>query len=177
MIPVTTSFPRTRLSQLVERAGGVARDAAVEGAMASVESLRGEGDEAIMRLMAAIETAMTDARGAKLPSDKIRGILQNADQLVTLAGTFGYESLAKVMRSLCDVADGLIRTGLQDAAPIAVHVQSMRLLAPGSAALSPAAIGTMLAELSKVLTHYKFGSLAGDAPGEHEALATPADGG
>jgi hypothetical protein len=159
--PVKTSFPRTRLSQLAARSGGIAREQAVEAAMESVESLRGEGDEAIKSSIAAIEAIMNHARNGQLATDRIQEILPYADQIVTLAATFGYDSLAKVMRSLCDVADGLIRAGLRDAAPIAVHVQSMLLLMPGSTALSAEQVEVVLGELAKVLTHYNFGSIAG----------------
>ena len=159
--PVKTSFPRTRLSQLAARSGGIAREQAVEAAMESVESLRGEGDEAIKSSIAAIEAIMKHARNGHLPTERIQGILPYADQIVTLAATFGYESLAKVMRSLCDVADGLVRAGLRDVAPIAVHVQSMQLLIPGSTALSAEQVEVVLGELGKVLAHYNFGSIAG----------------
>lgn len=173
MSSVRTSFPRTRLSQLVERAGGIGRDLAVEGAMASVELLRGEGEETIARMMSAIDTALTSTRKGKLQPERLTEILQYADQIVTLAGTFGYEPLAKVMRSLCDVADGLNRAGLLDAAPIAVHVQSMHLLAPGGPTLSPEQIDTVLAELSKILTHYNFGSIDSHVASEDGAFAEP----
>jgi len=171
--PVKTSFPRTRLSQLAARSGGIGRDQAVESAMQSVESLRGEGDETIARFAAEIETIVNGARGGRLAADQMQTILQYSDQIVTLAGTFDYESLAKVMRSLCDVTDGMLGAGLQDFAPIAVHVQSMRLVVPGGTALSPEQVETVLAELAKVLAHYNFGSIAGNSPaaGEDESFA------
>jgi len=80
-----------------------------------------------------------------------------------LAATFGYEPLARCMRSLCDVADGLLTGKLEDAAPVAVHVRSMRLLAPGSMVLSAQQAEVVLAELSKILTHYDFSPIGGQA--------------
>ena len=90
-------------------------------------------------------------------------VLHRADLIVTLAATFGYEPLARCMRSLCDVADGLLTHGLDDGAPVAVHVRSMRLLAPGSAALLPAQVEVVLGELAKILTHYDFSSISKQA--------------
>jgi hypothetical protein len=49
---------------------------------------------------------------------------------------------------------------MDDAAPIAVHIQSMQLLAPGSTTLSPAQIEVVLGELAKVRSHYNFASFA-----------------
>lgn len=169
--PVRTSFPRLRLSQLVARSGGIGRDQAIEEAMKGVESLRAEGDETIMRLIAEIDSVMNGCRGKALATDAIQLVLQAADQIVTLAGTFGYPSVASVGRSLCDVADGLIKSGIHDSAPIAVHVQSLHLLASGGASLSAAQTETVLAELAKVLVHYNFGSLADEADGEEATLA------
>ena len=160
MAPVKTFFPETRLSKLAARSGGISREIAVENSMKHIESLRGEGDETISRLMLEIETLVGTARASKLQTDQMQNVLQLADQIVTLTGTFGYEPLGRVMRSLCDVTDGLLRAGLQDAAPIAVHIQSMRLLSPGASALTNQQTDVVLSELSKILTHYKFGSLA-----------------
>ncbi len=64
-------------------------------------------------------------------------ILKHADQVVTLSGMFGYSALDTAARSLCDVADGMLRAGVWDRAPIAVHVQTMHLLVPGGMSLSP----------------------------------------
>jgi hypothetical protein len=54
----------------------------------------------------------------------------------------------------------LLRAELTDAAPIVVHAQSMRLMAPGGAALSQAETDHILAELAKIKRHYNFGSFA-----------------
>jgi hypothetical protein len=156
MKPVMTFFPETRLAKLAARFGGIARDEAVEKAKEYIESMRGEGDQAIAEIMGEIETILATAKGGKLATEQMKALLRWADQVVTLAGTFDYAALGRVMKSLCDVADGLIRAGLEDAAPIAVHVRAMRLVAPGSTALTGTQIDTVLAELAKILTHYDF---------------------
>ena len=110
--------------------------------------------------MGAIEAIMAGTDRKTLQAGDMRKILQLADQIVTLAGTFGYTTLDRVMRSMCDVTDGLLQAHLSDAAPIMVHVQSMRLMAPGSTALTPQETVKVLGELAKILKHYNFGSLA-----------------
>jgi hypothetical protein len=157
---VKTFFPKTRLAELAAQLGGIARDEAIAGARESVELLREEGDTEINRSIGAIEAIVAGSDRRSLQETDMRKILQLADQIVTLAGTFGYTALDKVMRSMCDVTDGLLQARLTDAAPIIVHVQSMRLMAPGSVALTPQETAKVLGELAKILTHYNFGSLA-----------------
>lgn len=163
MKPVLTFFPETRLAKLAARFGGIARDDAIEKAKESIESLRGEADEAIQQGMGQIESVLASSTNNRLPVKKLKVILRVADQIVTLAGTFDYVHFERVMKSLCDVADGLIEAGLEDAAPIAVHARAMRLLAPGTTSLSLEQTETMLAELGKILTHYEFSPIAGQA--------------
>jgi len=165
-----TFFPQTRLAELAARPGGIMRDIAVENALKHIESMRGEGNEAIARLMEEIEAVLSAASGGKLSADQMRAILRTADQVVTLAGTFGYDAFGRVMKSLCDVADGMLHSGLAEAAPIAVHVRSMRLVAPGSTQLSSAEIETVLAELSKVLAHYNLNSIAAQSDGAADGI-------
>ncbi|HTW36234.1 MAG TPA: hypothetical protein VMD53_16555 [Rhizomicrobium sp.] len=158
-----THFPETRLAKLAARPGGLMRDIAIENAMKSIESMRGEGDEAIKREMDEIDKIMAGMQKNRLPADQLKMVLHRADLIVTLAATFGYEPLARCMRSLCDVADGLLHNGLDDGAPVAVHVRSMRLLAPGSAVLSPPQVEVVLGELAKILTHYDFSPISKQA--------------
>jgi hypothetical protein len=107
--PVKTYFPKTRLSEIAAEIGGIARDEAIAGAKESVELMREEGDAEINRSMVAIEAIMAGTNRRTLQAADMRKILQFADQIVTLAGTFGYTALDRVMRSLCDVTDGLLQ--------------------------------------------------------------------
>lgn len=163
MKTVMTFFPETKLAKLAARPGGLMRDIAIENALKSIESMRGEGDEAIKREMDEIDKIMAGLQHYRIPTDQMKMVLHRADLIVTLAATFGYEPLARCMRSLCDVADGLLTAGRDDGAPIAVHVRSMRLLAPGSVALSAPQVEVVLGELAKILTHYDFSSISKQA--------------
>jgi hypothetical protein len=87
-------FPKTRLSELVKRAGGISRDDAVEGAMQQMESLRDESNAVLETTIATLEAiAQTALKKGKCSRDQILEILQHGDQMVTLAGTFGYGPL------------------------------------------------------------------------------------
>jgi hypothetical protein len=164
--PVKTYFPQTRLSEIAASGGGIARDDAIAGALESIESMRTQGDAEITRAMMTIESVLAAAMPRGLSGPDMQKILLNADLVITLAGTFGYASLDKVMRSMCDVTDGLFQSGQYDIAPILVHAQSMRLMAPGTTTLSPEETVKVLAELAKILKHYNFGSLANQDTGE-----------
>lgn len=163
MKTVMTFFPETKLAKLAARPGGLMRDIAIENAMKSIESMRAEGDEAIKREMDEIDKIITGMQNNRIPADQMKMVLHHADLIVTLSATFGYEPLARCMRSLCDVADGLLTGSLDDGAPVAVHARSMRLLAPGSAALSQAQVEVVLGELAKILTHYDFSPISKQA--------------
>jgi hypothetical protein len=153
-------FPKTRLSELAARAGGMLRDDALDGAMKSLEAMRAQGDIEIRKSISAME-AIVFARdaGETLDEGQMRDILRQADQIVTLAGTFCYPMLDNAARSLCDIVDGLIRTGMNSRRPVAVHVQTIHLMAPGGMILSPEHAEMMLGELAKVAAHFNFGSL------------------
>ena len=107
--------------------------------------LRGFGAAAVPVRKARLAIAAAEARTR-----------QQADQVVNTAGTFGYDALDRASRSLCDIADGLLREGRSEVAPVAVHVRAMRLFSPLCTA-SPATVSEqILAELGKVAAHYNF---------------------
>ena len=157
-------FPKTRLSELAQRAGGISRDDAVAGAMQQMESSRGESDDVIETTIAALEAIGLTARRKRLCSRaQLLEILQHGDQLVTLAGMFAYGPLGIASRSLCDMADGMMHAGSHDIAPILVHMQAIRMMAPRSAKLAPEEVDKVLAELARVLAHFNFSPISDDA--------------
>src|SRR3569832_334119 len=153
-------FPKTRLAELAARAGGILRDDALDGASKSLEGMREQADTQIRSAIKAMEDIVfSRAAGEALDDEQMLAILRHADQIVTLAGTFCYGTLDTAAKSLCDVTDGLIRAGLHNRQPVAVHVQTMHLLAPGVMKLSAEHAEKMLGELAKVNAHFNFASL------------------
>ena len=65
------------------------------------------------------------------------------------------------------MTDGIMRAGLHDIAPILVHVQAIRMMSPRSAALAPEAVEKVLAELTRVLTHFNFSPISDAADGDN----------
>jgi hypothetical protein len=159
-------FPKTRLTELASRSGGVTRDRAVEEAFKSIDNLRDHAVSTIDTATTSIENILRAAKGGHITKDEMRKVLRGADNIVTMAGTFGMETLEKIGKSLCDIADGLLSHSTQDIAPIAVHVQAIRLAAPGKPELAAPAASHILSELAKVRAHYGFASLAATTPAE-----------
>ena len=69
MKSVMTFFPETKLAKLAARPSGLMRDIAIENALKSIESMRGEGDEAIRREMDEIDKIMAGVQNNRIPAD------------------------------------------------------------------------------------------------------------
>ena len=151
-------FPKIRLAQMLARPGGITREEALSAATSNVRAISGEGDREIETAIRTIEKIAT-AAGSSISKEQLARILEEADQIVTLAGIFKYSWLNMATRKLCDVADGFLQAGLSDIAPILVHVRALRFFAPSTTALSEAQAKVVLSELDKVHTHYKFRAL------------------
>jgi hypothetical protein len=159
-------FPKTRLAELAARSGGVTRDHAIEEALKSIDNLRDHAVSTIDTATTSIEAILGGAKNGRITQDEMRKVLRDADNIVTMAGTFGMETLEKIGKSLCDIADGLLSQDKPDVAPIAVHVQAIRLAAPGKPELPAPHASHILGELTKVRLHYGFESLAATTPAD-----------
>jgi len=172
---VKVHFPVLPLQEAVAKGGGITRENAVKAALEGVRAMSGEGDKAIDDAIKVLETIVASAPEGLTP-DQLRAVLDQSDQIVNMAGTFAYETLDRASRSLCDIADGLLRQGLPDVepvaahvralrqgladlAPVAVHVRALRLFSPLGTQLPREAANHVLGELSKVAAHYNFSSL------------------
>src|SRR4051812_41373493 len=97
---VLTHFPKNRLAELVGRFGGISREDAVAAAAQELEVMRPQSDKAIIATIAELEKIVTGAT-KRCDDAMIKELLPHCDQIVTLAGTFGYVALDKAARSLC----------------------------------------------------------------------------
>jgi hypothetical protein len=159
-------FPKTRLTELAARSGGVTRETALDGALKNLNDSRADADITIEKSICALEAIVADSRGGLLTEADMRDVLRYSDQIVTLAGTFGYDSLDSAVKNLCDVTDGLLSAKLFHAAPIAVHIRAMRMFCPGAPPMAAGPTEKILSELGKILTHYNFSRL--DIPQEED---------
>ena len=159
-----THFPKIRLTELVGRFGGVSRDEAIAQAKKELAAQRAEGNEVIEGSIKALEAIVyAPAAPNRYSEDQLKHILVLCDQIVTLAGTFEYVALDQTTRSLCDVADGLLRSKRPDIASIHVHMRAMQMVNPKAPPLKDEQIAVMLGELRKILAHHGFDQLSASA--------------
>ena len=132
--------------------------------MTRMESMRGESDGVVNDAITAVEVvALAAGKKGKFDKAQIHDILRHGNRIVTLAGTFGYVSLDIASRSLCDVTDRLLSADIDNLAPILVHPQAIRMIAPGATPLKADEIEQVLAELEKVSAHFNVVPLADSA--------------
>ena len=146
-------FPKLRLTEKVMAAGGITREDGIAAAVANVQSISAEGDAVMVASIQAIEKLVVKA--GKMETATLNEILVHADQVITLAGTFGYDYLDRATRSLCDTIECLLAANMSDLAPVAVHADAMRLFAPKKGGPEGAAAEGVLAELARVQAHYR----------------------
>ena len=164
--------PRTRLSALVSRPGGVWRDEAIAEATRLVETLRIPYMEVLDEMIGQLETANT--RQDRSFEERLMLLTRLSDRIITLAGTFGLTALMEAAKRLCDLAQALVTRGIADRGQIAVHVRAIRLFGPRAQPVSEEAARNILNELRRVLEHLEQNArcrTAGEGP-ESEDVRT-----
>lgn len=164
MKPVRTYFPRTKLAEAIARSGGLTRDMALSEAQRGLENLRDECIDAIEESIADVEAIVHGAKGNTLADEQMNALLPHAERIFALAGTFEMDCLQMAARSLCDITEGLLALERRDVAPIAVHAQAIRLFAPKGEMPPQENTERVLAELAKVLAHFRIVPLAERVP-------------
>jgi hypothetical protein len=168
---VLTHFPKNRLSELAGRFGGISREEAVAAATRELEVMRPEADKVILAAIAQLEKIVSAAIQRKDASAAVmKEMLPACDQIVTLAGTYGYSALDKAARSLCDLLGGLLREDKADMASIRVHVQTIRMIAPGGLVQGKDPVELLLFELAKVLEHHGYVRLEQEQDSEDASI-------
>lgn len=147
MIMVTWFMKKPRLVSLIGAAGGMTVVSALRAAEANNETLRAGALDAVDAILADLE-GLT----ARAPEDAtawLDRVYALSSSLLDVAGPFGLADMCKAAYSLCDLADRQKRAGLCEAAPVQVHVASLKLLRQLDQ--PPAARALILAGLEKLL--------------------------
>ncbi len=150
---IITAVPN-RLGQLLRKKGGVSRGLALKAASMNVENLREEFVGAIPGEIAALEAILTAGGGQRITGPDLDAMLRRASQILTLSGTYGFDRLDTVVKRFCDLVIGMIENGIEEVAPVSVHLRAMRLVTPGAAEISETEAAHMLAGLASVRAHY-----------------------
>ena len=149
-----TRKPDNRLGEMVEEPGGVERDDALNAAGGSLEALREESINGIEAAFKEIETLARSSLEGDVSTEDLQSVLQLTDRIITLAGTYGFDLLATVARSLGDLANLLMELPKRSAGAILVHIHAAQLFSPRAEAPTAAKARELLAELRKVNEHF-----------------------
>lgn len=149
-----TRKPDNRLEEMMEEPGGVDRDDALSAAGGSLEALREESINGIEAAFKEIENLARSSLGENISTEDLQAVLQLTDRIITLAGTYGFDLLATVARSLGDLANLLMERPKRPAGAILVHIHAAQLFSPRAEAPSAAQARELLAELRKVIEHF-----------------------
>lgn len=149
------------LGELLSKPGGVTRDEALAEATKLIEELREDCEKAVPVEITRMEELVA-AAGPKISRFQLLDILSQVDPLLTLTGTFGSEALDAVVKRFCDLAAGMVEKGIDETAPLEVHLRAMRLVFKTE--LSEEEGAEILAELSRIHAHYGVVSHADDLP-------------
>ena len=121
----------------------------------NVESLRAEYVKAVPGEIEALETIVAAQDSGEISAGDIQKLLDYADRLLVLSGTFGYPLLDAVVKSFCDLAMGMAEEKIMSVAGLKVHLRAMRLVCPDAVALDEAEGERVLNELAKIHAHFK----------------------
>lgn len=149
------------LGELLHTPGGISRDEAIQEAQTLIEELREECEKAVPVEITRLE-ALVSGAGETITMAQLSEILDQVDPLLTLSGTFGSELLDAVVKKFCDLALGMRDKAITTTAPLKVHLSAMRLVYKTE--LGEADGAAILAELSRIHTHYGIAQAAPEPP-------------
>jgi len=114
---------QNRLAKLIRKPGGKRIADALQDAEANVAALRDEGLQELDRIIASIFRA---GRG-ELGPEAVEAIYVDANQIVGVAGVFGYAKVGAAAFSLCELLDRS-DPGRCDRMAVQVHADTLMLL-------------------------------------------------
>lgn len=166
MTVVRRMNPVNRLAALIHKPGGLKMSQAVAAAERNLEGVR---DEALARLDEIIASLDADAAGRTTydadAADRMYGL---ANEIVGVAGVFGYGPMGDAAYSLCELLDQLRTRETWSVEGVAVHLQTLKLLrSSGGPTADPATCAAILAGLRQVSARVVRG------PGEPASGAAP----
>lgn len=144
--------PSLRLTQLINRSGGLARDVAISQAQGLVDERRSPSLEAVDALIAELEDLCDAGRATR--TIVLTDVLRRADAIINLAETFAIDGLVSAAKNLCDMCNAFLERGIDEFEPVWVHVRALRLLFPADGDVPAAVQEAVLSELSKVSEHF-----------------------
>ena len=155
MSSVRYEFPKYKLTQQLRESGGLAVSEAVESAAANIEELRAECADELQTAVAATFSCFQTFPAAFDPAP-LQQLYAISARAVGIGAVCGAPAADAAFVSLCNLLDHLSVIQRLDLEAIAVHVQTLQLLAARVRdQLDAPAIDQVLAGLDKVTRRYR----------------------
>ncbi|HWF76534.1 MAG TPA: hypothetical protein VN694_05090 [Caulobacteraceae bacterium] len=156
MSSVRYEFPKYKLTQQLREPGGLAVADAVDGAAANLEELRPECADELQKAVSAA-MACFQAFPPEFDPAALQELYAIAARAVGIGVVCGAPAADATLVSLCNLLDHLGVIQRWDLAAVAVHVQTLQLLAARLREnLEAPAIEQVLAGLEKVTRRYRL---------------------
>jgi hypothetical protein len=117
----------TRFQKMARREGGVPRDKAIEQARTQIEDVKSNFDDWLAVELKEFENLMKKVEGATASPDWIKAVNFHSRQLRDSSTTFGFELLAFISRSLCEILDSIEAGSECNMESITCHIESLFL--------------------------------------------------
>lgn len=127
MTVITHARRKSRLSQIINAAGGISVGVAVAQARANVESMRTESMATVDAEIAALETVQKPATLAD-QAVQLAEAYRASNAVIDAASPFDLIDLCRAAATLCDVIDASSPEQMFDWRIVTVHARALRLL-------------------------------------------------
>ena len=153
--PPARVFPvETRFQQLAKRSGGVSRDRAIERAQAALEDAKPAYDNWLEREVEGLAELVKNAQTGNDEPGWLETAAFRSRQLRDSSGTLGYELLAFIANSLCELLDSIEAGSECNIESIACHTDALMLARQQSyRRLRPEQVPELTKGLQRVVKH------------------------
>jgi hypothetical protein len=144
----------TRFQQMARRAGGVPRNRAIERAQAALEEVKPGYDEWLEREVTGLAELVKRVEGGKEEPGWLETATFRSRQLRDSSGSLGYELLAFISGSLCELLDSIDAGSECNMESITCHVDALMLARQGSyRRMRPEQVPELTKGLQRVVKH------------------------
>ena len=154
MSSVRYEFPKYKLTQQLKEPGGLAVTEAVEAAQGNLVELKPDCMDELQKATAAALASFQRFPPA-FDAAALQDLYAISARAVGIGAVCGAPAADTTFISLCNLLDHLSVIQRWDLEAIAVHVQTLQLLAARVGAMTPPAVDQILAGLEKVARRYR----------------------
>jgi hypothetical protein len=153
--PPARIFPvDTRFQQLARRSGGVPRDRAIERAQTALEEVKPGYDEWLEREVKGLADLVKNVEAGKEEPGWVETATFRSRQLRDSSGSLGYELLAFISGSLCELLDSIEAGSDCNMESIICHIDALMLARQGSyRRMRPEQVPELTKGLQRVVKH------------------------